>query len=1005
MSSPKASLHMLYAHSEKQPKYETKPVLAAKESADNGLVVSAAFLVKPLSLQQSGYSCTLFLPDYPPVVSDVFPKKKEAEQDAAKKALEQMGKSFIGEDSSPKILSAEEKVAALTERIEAIFSEKVVMSCQPLKEHFRAAMKRKDERSGMVSVAALAALDNRIYSLCKSLHASSDSDPVFAVAMVWEAARRSPVLTCEQDFLIKKIEPFSSQFQAEFLSSEVQGESFSKFQAVYIPSFEEAMVTNMEIELEPHGYYMDVLAKKLGLEDGAGIMISRTIPRAPHDTRLYCAIPDILPKTNTLSEFVAIGNATSEGLCGLKSPGKVSMARNKRASDLLGFSVHGDAILANVGSSWKSEGKLLCADVSLSCYYRLLLGRTPEGNYKLSRYAILVAKLPCSFSSRLQWRGKLPRLLLIDFCHQHRLPDPEFSFSLTKASGGMVSDDKEKDGTGNTSYKCMAKIVDEGKAIEFESERLYRNRNDAAQSAALQALLFLSKKADAVYENPQKSGVCRGQQAEAVGLHERAESLSMPKNMSASRACVNGVHVAKDQGFKASDRGQSDSNKIIVAGSIVSISCDVWLVGYGTDVKVEAHEEFEFELGIGGIIAELENAVLGMQVGGYEQLSLSVPSLESVLATHEDAISGFDESNMGLFSLRYVFKVLRSLEPPEERMESALFSPPLSKQRNEFAIHKIKEVNAKSLVDLGCGSGSLLDAVVDHSTDLEHIAGVDISLKSLLRAAKSLNTKLGLHETENNGSFSNKLKGVVLYEGSLAEPDPRLCGFDVATCIEVVEHMDPEPLSKAGEIILGTYTPQTLILSTPNIEYNVILQKITADAKTNSGECKDKPSTCLDLYETTPSEDAMDDNHKASLTKHDQHHAMDTPALTNESQSIPLSDDDSNTQSIKLRNDDHRFEWTRVEFAEWADNLASRFGYTVEYAGVGGSVEDPGFASQIAIFTRKSHADTAVAGMPEMDDQGGWEQGVQKGLQERCNSPCYREVWKYDKGGLPLESA
>ena len=100
-------------------------------------------------------------------------------------------------------------------------------------------------------------------------------------------------------------------------------------------------------------------------------------------------------------------------------------------------------------------------------------------------------------------------------------------------------------------------------------------------------------------------------------------------------------------------------------------------------------------------------------------------------------------------------------------MESALFSPPLSKQRNEFAIQKIKEVRAKSLVcrsllsspfalkfefqvslctvvsetflsqvDLGCGSGSLLDAVVDTDTDLEHIAGVDISQKSLFRATK-----------------------------------------------------------------------------------------------------------------------------------------------------------------------------------------------------------------------------------------------------------------------------
>lgn len=39
-------------------------------------------------------------------------------------------------------------------------------------------------------------------------------------------------------------------------------------------------------------------------------------------------------------------------------------------------------------------------------------------------------------------------------------------------------------------------------------------------------------------------------------------------------------------------------------------------------------------------------------------------------------------------------------------------------------------------VDFGCGSGSLLDSLLDHTTTLEKVAGVDISRKSLIRAAK-----------------------------------------------------------------------------------------------------------------------------------------------------------------------------------------------------------------------------------------------------------------------------
>ena len=39
-------------------------------------------------------------------------------------------------------------------------------------------------------------------------------------------------------------------------------------------------------------------------------------------------------------------------------------------------------------------------------------------------------------------------------------------------------------------------------------------------------------------------------------------------------------------------------------------------------------------------------------------------------------------------------------------------------------------------VDFGCGSGSLLESLLDYPTSLEKIIGVDISQKGLARAAK-----------------------------------------------------------------------------------------------------------------------------------------------------------------------------------------------------------------------------------------------------------------------------
>lgn len=122
-------------------------------------------------------------------------------------------------------------------------------------------------------------------------------------------------------------------------------------------------------------------------------------------------------------------------------------------------------------------------------------------------------------------------------------------------------------------------------------------------------------------------------------------------------------------------------------------------------------------------------------------------------------------------------KLLKFEEALEERIESSHFSPPLSKQRIEYARTMINALEAKTLVlrattyrllafeiihtcfehfsiilclliisasalhdvrqvDLGCGSGSLLEALLKEPNTLEHMIGIDISRKALIRGAK-----------------------------------------------------------------------------------------------------------------------------------------------------------------------------------------------------------------------------------------------------------------------------
>lgn len=53
------------------------------------------------------------------------------------------------------------------------------------------------------------------------------------------------------------------------------------------------------------------------------------------------------------------------------------------------------------------------------------------------------------------------------------------------------------------------------------------------------------------------------------------------------------------------------------------------------------------------------------------------------------------------------------------------------------------------------------------------------------------------------------------------------------------------------------------------------------------------------------------------------------------------------------RHDDHRFEWTRGQFRDWADTVASRHGYTVEYRPIGEEDAVLGSPTQLALFRRE----------------------------------------------------
>eukprot|EP01135_Chromosphaera_perkinsii_P006004 Nk52_evm7s378 gene=Nk52_evmTU7s378 len=236
-----------------------------------------------------------------------------------------------------------------------------------------------------------------------------------------------------------------------------------------------------------------------------------------------------------------------------------------------------------------------------------------------------------------------------------------------------------------------------------------------------------------------------------------------------------------------------------------------------------------------------------------------------------------------------------------------------------------------SILDLGCGEGALMLALLrSGKSKFEKMIGVDPCRKSLKAAKARLAPALGDYATPRTDPLC-----ISLYQGNVFGEEEPLdgCGEtvgesygmgpDVVTCVEVIEHLYPRDLENFGVVTFGRLMPKLAIVTTPNFEFNVIL-KIANEAGLGSGSSKEK------VREEMPS--AVDD--------------------------------------FPFRHTDHKFEWTRTEFAEWANGICNQFGYSVEFSGVGDEnslseefVRDylkgnreicskVGYCSQIAIFTR-----------------------------------------------------
>jgi 3' terminal RNA ribose 2'-O-methyltransferase Hen1 len=149
--------------------------------------------------------------------------------------------------------------------------------------------------------------------------------------------------------------------------------------------------------------------------------------------------------------------------------------------------------------------------------------------------------------------------------------------------------------------------------------------------------------------------------------------------------------------------------------------------------------------------------------------------------------------------------------PGDDSVETPERQPGLAELRRGAVLAVLRAAGAARVVDLGCGEGPLVrDLLTDPA--FTRVLGVDVSHRALQIAARRLHLDR-LPERQQ--------ARVELIQSSLTYRDARIAGFDAAVLMEVIEHVDPPRLLALQRVVFGHARASTVVVTTPNVEYNV----------------------------------------------------------------------------------------------------------------------------------------------------------------------------------------
>ncbi|XP_057285057.1 small RNA 2'-O-methyltransferase [Pezoporus wallicus] len=148
------------------------------------------------------------------------------------------------------------------------------------------------------------------------------------------------------------------------------------------------------------------------------------------------------------------------------------------------------------------------------------------------------------------------------------------------------------------------------------------------------------------------------------------------------------------------------------------------------------------------------------------------------------------------------------------------FTPPLYRQRYQFVKDLVGKYKPKKVADLGCADCTLL-CMLKFCSCIEVLAGVDICGSVMKEKMHRLFPLPGDYLQPRERSLT-----VTLHHGSVAHKDPCMLGFDLVTCIELIEHLEEPELKEFPEVVFGFMAPSRVVISTPNSEFNPLLPRV-----------------------------------------------------------------------------------------------------------------------------------------------------------------------------------